>query len=261
MSARRRVALALSVLVCFGVILLLGSSGVAQQPPGRPQADDSTTDSEGKPLPGTTIPCAPIAEKRQELGCYVIARQRLGVLPLGTPRVLEPSGGRSGKRSACYHRGSVRPHMAVHDSAPGLATRRGRRARGDGRPIAAGLGTGRVHRHVLGDHLPAGALQLRALASRTGSVVHYERGAVSRDARRRHARAGRRQAGGTRESPNDSSCHGNGDPPQLRPRPTRSDEAGDCTGGQLDTEGLVQVKRRVADSGRSAPYTWSADAP
>jgi quercetin dioxygenase-like cupin family protein len=84
-SARRRVALALSVLVCFGVILLLGSSGVAQQPPRRPQADDSTTDSEGKPLPGTTIPCAPIAEKRQELGCYVIARQRLGVLPLGTP--------------------------------------------------------------------------------------------------------------------------------------------------------------------------------
>jgi len=84
-SARRYGVLALFVLVCFGVTLPLGSSGVAQQPSGRPQADDPTTNSEGKPLPGTSIPCAPIAEKRQELGCYVIAQQRLGALPQETP--------------------------------------------------------------------------------------------------------------------------------------------------------------------------------
>ena len=52
------------------------------RPAGR---KDPTTDSEGKPLPGTGIPCVPIAEKRQELGCYVIARQRLGALPQETP--------------------------------------------------------------------------------------------------------------------------------------------------------------------------------
>jgi quercetin dioxygenase-like cupin family protein len=84
-SARRYVVFALSVLICFAVTLLLGASGVAQQPSGRPQAEDSTTDSGGNPLPGTSIPCAPIAEKHQELGCYVVARQRLGSLPQGTP--------------------------------------------------------------------------------------------------------------------------------------------------------------------------------
>jgi quercetin dioxygenase-like cupin family protein len=84
-SAHRYVVLTGLVLICFGVTLPLGSSGVAQPPSGRPPADAATTDSDGKPLPGTSIPCAPIAEKRQELGCYVIARQRLGALPHESP--------------------------------------------------------------------------------------------------------------------------------------------------------------------------------
>jgi quercetin dioxygenase-like cupin family protein len=85
MNAHRRVALALSAVICLGVTLLPAPRGVAQQPSGRPPSDDPARDGEGKPLPGTSIPCAPIAEKRQELGCYVITRQRLGALPQGTP--------------------------------------------------------------------------------------------------------------------------------------------------------------------------------
>jgi len=67
-----------------GVTLTILVVIVAAQPASLPTADPNL-DSEGKPLPGTTIPCAPIAEKRQELGCYVAARQRLGALPQGTP--------------------------------------------------------------------------------------------------------------------------------------------------------------------------------
>lgn len=52
----------------------------AQVPPSA--SNDPTLGIDGKPLPGTSIPCAPIAEKRQELGCYVIARHKL-VLPEG----------------------------------------------------------------------------------------------------------------------------------------------------------------------------------
>src|SRR5215471_16303357 len=67
-----------------GVTLTILVVIVAAQPASLPTADPNL-DSEGKPLRGTTIPCAPIAEKRHELGCYVAARQRLGALPQGTP--------------------------------------------------------------------------------------------------------------------------------------------------------------------------------
>ncbi|HKW92081.1 MAG TPA: hypothetical protein VJX92_09290 [Methylomirabilota bacterium] len=45
----------------------------------------STPSTADEPIPGTTIPCAPIAEKRQDLGCYVVARQMLGALREGAP--------------------------------------------------------------------------------------------------------------------------------------------------------------------------------
>jgi len=67
-----------------GVTLTILVAIVAAQPASSPTSDPNV-DSEGKPLPGTTIPCAPIAEKRQDLGCYVAARQRLGALPQGAP--------------------------------------------------------------------------------------------------------------------------------------------------------------------------------
>ncbi len=38
-----------------------------------------------EPIPGTTVPCAAITEKRQDLGCYVVARQQLGALREGAP--------------------------------------------------------------------------------------------------------------------------------------------------------------------------------
>ncbi len=57
---------------------------LAQQPPSQ-STPDAAIDSAGKPLPGTSIPCASIAEKRQELGCYVVARQQLGALREGAP--------------------------------------------------------------------------------------------------------------------------------------------------------------------------------
>ncbi|HEU5294210.1 MAG TPA: hypothetical protein VFU71_05435 [Burkholderiaceae bacterium] len=63
----------------------LGLAAIAAGQPANPPPTDPNLDSEGKPLPGTTIPCAPIAEKRQELGCYVVARQPLGALPQGIP--------------------------------------------------------------------------------------------------------------------------------------------------------------------------------
>src|SRR5215468_1300268 len=82
MGAHRH-QLAFSVLTT-GVTLTMLVVMVAAQPASPPTADPNL-DSEGKPLPGTTIPCAPIAEKRQELGCYIAARQRLGALPQDTP--------------------------------------------------------------------------------------------------------------------------------------------------------------------------------
>ncbi len=45
----------------------------------------STATAADEPIPGTTIPCAPIDEKRQDLGCYVVARQVLGALREGAP--------------------------------------------------------------------------------------------------------------------------------------------------------------------------------
>jgi quercetin dioxygenase-like cupin family protein len=75
-----RKALLMLINVCLGVAIQVAV--VASQPASTP---DPATDAEGKPLPGTSIPCAPIAEKRQELGCYVVGRPQLGALPQGTP--------------------------------------------------------------------------------------------------------------------------------------------------------------------------------
>src|SRR4030095_13660529 len=72
----------LFVLVALCLFLVTQVPVVGSQPAGKP---DVATDAEGKPLPGTTIPCAPIAEKKQELGCYVVGRPKLGVLPTNTP--------------------------------------------------------------------------------------------------------------------------------------------------------------------------------
>jgi quercetin dioxygenase-like cupin family protein len=77
----RRLLAASSLLVtCSSIVTWTSVS--AQQPRSQP---DPALDTSGAPLPGTSIPCAPIAEKRQELGCYVLARQRLAGLPQGTP--------------------------------------------------------------------------------------------------------------------------------------------------------------------------------
>jgi len=65
------------------LFILVAVLVIAPQSRSQPRPD-SNTDSAGSPLPGTTIPCAPIAEKRQELGCYVAARRQLGALPQGT---------------------------------------------------------------------------------------------------------------------------------------------------------------------------------
>jgi hypothetical protein len=72
----------LFVLVVLCLVLVTQVPVVGSQPAGKP---DAATDAEGKPIPGTTIPCAPIAEKKQELGCYVIGHPKLGVLPTDTP--------------------------------------------------------------------------------------------------------------------------------------------------------------------------------
>ena len=75
----RRLLASSLVVACSAMVTC--TSGLAQPQRSQP---DATLDSSGAPLPGTSIPCAPIAEKRQELGCYVLARQRLGSLPRGT---------------------------------------------------------------------------------------------------------------------------------------------------------------------------------
>src|SRR4029453_384118 len=71
----------------FGVIAVLFGLGTvfAIAPLSRSQPRlDPNTDSAGNPLPGSSISCAPIAEKRQELGCYVLAHPVLGALPTGS---------------------------------------------------------------------------------------------------------------------------------------------------------------------------------
>jgi quercetin dioxygenase-like cupin family protein len=78
----RRLLLTFFVLIspCMGVATqgpIVSAQHASTPPPA------AATDSAGNPLPGTTIPCAPIAEKRQELGCYVVTRQQLGALPQG----------------------------------------------------------------------------------------------------------------------------------------------------------------------------------
>ena len=65
-------------------IAWIGSPVLAQQSQTQTRHDPNT-DSAGNPLPGSSIPCAPIAEKRQEFGCYVLARPQLGALPQGSP--------------------------------------------------------------------------------------------------------------------------------------------------------------------------------
>jgi quercetin dioxygenase-like cupin family protein len=80
--SHRRLRFVVSGLVAMCSALAVWLPALAQQQRNQP---DPGLDSSGAPLPGTSIPCAPIAEKRQELGCYVVARQRLGALPQGTP--------------------------------------------------------------------------------------------------------------------------------------------------------------------------------
>jgi len=70
----------MNIRVVLALMAVLGSfAGAAAQ---TPVPMDPSLGVDGKPLPGTSIPCASIAEKRQELGCYVIGRPRL-VLPAG----------------------------------------------------------------------------------------------------------------------------------------------------------------------------------
>jgi quercetin dioxygenase-like cupin family protein len=64
---------------CAYLALVMPDAAIAQPP------IDPNTDSAGNPLPGSSIPCAPLAQKRQELGCYVVARQPLGALPHESP--------------------------------------------------------------------------------------------------------------------------------------------------------------------------------
>jgi len=70
----------MNIRVVLALVAVVGSFvGAAAQ---TPVPMDPSLGVDGKPLPGTSIPCASIAEKRQELGCYVIGRPRL-VLPAG----------------------------------------------------------------------------------------------------------------------------------------------------------------------------------
>jgi quercetin dioxygenase-like cupin family protein len=84
MRARGHLRKALFISTSMCLVVATQAPVVVSQPANKPPPD-AATDSEGKPLPGTSIPCAPVAEKRQELGCYVVARQRLGALPPGMP--------------------------------------------------------------------------------------------------------------------------------------------------------------------------------
>lgn len=79
--ARDSSRLARAVLIATCCAIAVPVSVVAQ--PQSQEQRGTATDNTGAPLPGTTIPCAPIAEKKQELGCYVLTRQRLGALPPG----------------------------------------------------------------------------------------------------------------------------------------------------------------------------------
>lgn len=72
----------LFVFISLCLVLVTWVPVVDSQPAGK---SDAATDAEGKPLPGTTVPCVPIEEKKQELGCYVVGRPKLGVLPTDTP--------------------------------------------------------------------------------------------------------------------------------------------------------------------------------
>jgi quercetin dioxygenase-like cupin family protein len=70
----------MNIRLVLAFIAMVGSfAGAAAQTPA---PMDPSIGNDGKPLPGTSIPCAPIAEKRQELGCYVLGRPLL-VLPGG----------------------------------------------------------------------------------------------------------------------------------------------------------------------------------
>jgi quercetin dioxygenase-like cupin family protein len=80
----RHYLLALFMMISPWATLTTQGLIVSAQPASTSPSTEAT-DSAGNPLPGTTIPCAPIADKRQELGCYVVTRQRLGALPPGTP--------------------------------------------------------------------------------------------------------------------------------------------------------------------------------
>jgi hypothetical protein len=108
-SARRYVVPALFTLVCFGVTLLLGSSGVAQQPSGRPQADTPTTDGEGKPLPGTSIPCAPDGAMPGRAGDRVVVRGNL-------PMILHATGTEIRRNFALVLHDATQPASARVDN-------------------------------------------------------------------------------------------------------------------------------------------------
>lgn len=79
--ARLQKVVFLTIHACLALAVV--ASGIAAQPAGT-SPQDPGLGPDGKPLPGTSIPCAPIADKRQELGCYVLARQPLGRLPAGS---------------------------------------------------------------------------------------------------------------------------------------------------------------------------------
>lgn len=100
--------LVLFVLIGACLALVMRAAAIAQSPIGQSHQDPNT-DSTGEPLPGTSIPCAPIGEKRQELGCYVLGRQPLGALPHGSPVSwhLDAFANRSGAEAAKGEHGFV----------------------------------------------------------------------------------------------------------------------------------------------------------
>jgi hypothetical protein len=151
------------------ILLILSFSCVAsetqaQAPP--PASADATVGIDGKPLPGTSIPCAPIAEKRQELGCYVVARQNLVLPPGPLSWHLDTFASRAVAEAVKGPRGVVTEAFEhtwiVHDRPARLAAGRERRACGERRSPATRAAGAPVHGDVFGNHVPAGPYRLRS---------------------------------------------------------------------------------------------------
>jgi hypothetical protein len=154
----------LFVLVALCLVLVTQVPVVGSQRAGKPNA---ATDAEGKPIPGTTIPCAAIAEKKQEPGRYVVGRPKLGVLPTNTPLAwhLDVFPNRATAEAAKNQFGTVTEAFDrtwLFTIAPPDWHPAGAEHVATVRSVGARAESGAIHRHVRGDDVPPWPLEFRS---------------------------------------------------------------------------------------------------